>query len=41
MGRGRRCRTAVVRRTGAGPDHPVSVFHPEGEYLKASLLAVR
>jgi 23S rRNA (cytosine1962-C5)-methyltransferase len=32
---------AVVRRTGAGPDHPVSVFHPEGEYLKASLLAVR
>jgi 23S rRNA (cytosine1962-C5)-methyltransferase len=31
----------VLRRTGAGPDHPVSVFHPEGEYLKASLLAVR
>jgi 23S rRNA (cytosine1962-C5)-methyltransferase len=34
-------RTArIVSKTGAGADHPVSAFHPEGEYLKASLLIV-
>ncbi|HEX7708891.1 MAG TPA: class I SAM-dependent rRNA methyltransferase [Thermoanaerobaculia bacterium] len=30
-----------VRRLGAGPDHPVSLFCPEGEYLKGFLLEVR
>ena len=24
---------------GAGTDHPVSLYHPEGEYLKGFLLA--
>jgi 23S rRNA (cytosine1962-C5)-methyltransferase len=32
---------AFVRRLGAGPDHPVSLFCPEGEYLKGFLLEVR
>lgn len=27
-------RVQVLRRTGAGPDHPVAIDHPEGEYLK-------
>ncbi|MDD5308295.1 MAG: class I SAM-dependent rRNA methyltransferase [Deltaproteobacteria bacterium] len=31
----------VLARRGAAPDHPVSVYHPEGEYLKALLLAVQ
>ncbi len=30
----------VLRELGHGPDHPVSLFHPEGEYLKGMLLAV-
>jgi 23S rRNA (cytosine1962-C5)-methyltransferase len=30
----------IIRISGAGPDHPVSVHHPEGEYLKAVLLRV-
>jgi 23S rRNA (cytosine1962-C5)-methyltransferase len=30
----------ILARRGAAPDHPVSVYHPEGEYLKALLLAV-
>jgi 23S rRNA (cytosine1962-C5)-methyltransferase len=30
----------ILERRGAGPDHPVSVFCPEGEYLKAFLLQV-
>jgi 23S rRNA (cytosine1962-C5)-methyltransferase len=25
---------AFVRRLGAGPDHPVALAFPEGEYLK-------
>jgi len=28
----------IVGRSGAGPDHPVSIDCPEGEYLKAFLL---
>jgi len=32
---------SVVRRLTAGPDHPVSVFCPEGEYLKGFLLEIR
>ncbi|MFH1068427.1 MAG: class I SAM-dependent rRNA methyltransferase [Candidatus Glassbacteria bacterium] len=35
---GRRVR--ILARLGAGPDHPVSIFHPEGEYLKGLLLEV-
>ena len=34
-------RAAFVRRLTAGPDHPVSLFCPEGEYLKGFLLEVR
>jgi 23S rRNA (cytosine1962-C5)-methyltransferase len=34
-------RVAFVRRLTAGPDHPVSLFAPEGEYLKGFLLEVR
>lgn len=30
----------VIGRFGAPPDHPVSIFHPEGEYLKSLLLRV-
>ena len=30
----------VLRELGHGPDHPVSLFHPEGEYLKGLLLQV-
>jgi len=33
-------RVSFVRRLGAGPDHPVSLFAPEGEYLKGFLLEV-
>ena len=29
-----RRRVEIIRKTGAGPDHPVAVDHPEGEYLK-------
>jgi len=32
---------AFVRRLTAGPDHPVSIYCPEGEYLKGFLLEVR
>ena len=32
---------AFVRRLTAGPDHPVSLYCPEGEYLKGFLLEVR
>jgi len=28
-------RLQVLRKTGAGPDHPFAVDYPEGEYLKA------
>jgi len=30
----------VLQRLGHRPDHPVSIFHPEGEYLKGLLLSV-
>jgi len=30
----------IVQRLGQTLDHPVSLFHPEGEYLKAMLLRV-
>ena len=30
----------VVRQLPHAPDHPVSIFHPEGEYLKGLLLQV-
>jgi 23S rRNA (cytosine1962-C5)-methyltransferase len=28
-------RVQILRKTGAGPDHPFAVDAPEGEYLKA------
>lgn len=34
-------RVSFVKRLTAGPDHPVSLFCPEGEYLKGFLLEVR
>jgi len=34
-------RISFVRRLTAGEDHPVSLFCPEGEYLKGFLLEVR
>lgn len=33
-------RVSFVRRLEAGPDHPVSLYCPEGEYLKGFLLEV-
>lgn len=30
----------IVRRLTQGADHPVSIYHPEGEYLKGLLLQV-
>ncbi|MEA2165343.1 MAG: rRNA (cytosine1962-C5)-methyltransferase [Thermoanaerobaculia bacterium] len=33
-------RVSFVRRLAAAPDHPVSLFCPEGEYLKGFLLEV-
>lgn len=33
-------RVAILRRLTAGPDHPVSLYCPEGEYLKGFLLEV-
>lgn len=33
-------RVSFVRRLGPGPDHPVSLYCPEGEYLKGFLLNV-
>ena len=33
-------RVTFVRRLTAGPDHPVSLYCPEGEYLKGFLLEV-
>lgn len=30
----------VLHHLGQGPDHPVSLFHPEGEYLKGLVLYV-
>ncbi|HEY0140503.1 MAG TPA: class I SAM-dependent rRNA methyltransferase [Thermoanaerobaculia bacterium] len=34
-------RVSFVRRLSAGSDHPVSIYCPEGEYLKGFLLEVR
>jgi 23S rRNA (cytosine1962-C5)-methyltransferase len=34
-------RISFVRRLTAGVDHPVSIYCPEGEYLKGFLLEVR
>jgi 23S rRNA (cytosine1962-C5)-methyltransferase len=34
-------RVSFIRRLTAGPDHPVSIYCPEGEYLKGFLLEVR
>jgi 23S rRNA (cytosine1962-C5)-methyltransferase len=34
-------RAAIIRRLTAGPDHPISLYCPEGEYLKGFLLEVR
>ncbi|HEY8130458.1 MAG TPA: 23S rRNA (cytosine(1962)-C(5))-methyltransferase RlmI, partial [Thermoanaerobaculia bacterium] len=34
-------RIAFVRRLTAASDHPVSIYCPEGEYLKGFLLEVR
>lgn len=30
----------IVGRFGSPPDHPMSIYHPEGEYLKSFLLRV-
>lgn len=30
----------ILGRLSQGPDHPVSIYHPEGEYLKGLLLEV-
>ena len=30
----------ILDRLCQGPDHPVSIYHPEGEYLKGLLLYV-
>jgi 23S rRNA (cytosine1962-C5)-methyltransferase len=35
---GRRVR--ILHHLSQGPDHPVSIFHPEGEYLKGLILQV-
>jgi 23S rRNA (cytosine1962-C5)-methyltransferase len=35
-----RRKVAIIKRLGAAPDHPVSLHHPEGEYLKGLLLRV-
>ena len=30
----------ILDRLNQGPDHPVNIYHPEGEYLKGLLLYV-
>ncbi len=35
-----RCEVRLLEKRGAGPDHPVSIDCPEGEYLKAFLLSM-
>jgi 23S rRNA (cytosine1962-C5)-methyltransferase len=30
----------IVHQMSQGPDHPVSIFHPEGEYLKGLILGI-
>jgi 23S rRNA (cytosine1962-C5)-methyltransferase len=34
-------RISFIKRLTAGADHPVSLYCPEGEYLKGFLLEVR
>ncbi|RMF60186.1 MAG: class I SAM-dependent rRNA methyltransferase, partial [Calditrichaeota bacterium] len=34
------CRAQILAQTAHPIDHPISVFHPEGEYLKALLLRI-
>ncbi len=34
-------RVQLLRELGAGPDHPIDLAHPEGEYLKGALLFLR
>jgi 23S rRNA (cytosine1962-C5)-methyltransferase len=31
---------SILHQMGHSADHPVSIFHPEGEYLKGLVLAV-
>jgi 23S rRNA (cytosine1962-C5)-methyltransferase len=31
-------RINIIHTMSQGPDHPVSIFHPEGEYLKGLIL---
>ena len=31
----------VIHQLSQGPDHPVSIYHPEGEYLKGLILLVK
>ncbi len=31
----------ILHRLSQGPDHPVSIFHPEGDYLKGMILHVK
>ena len=35
-----RCQVRIVRRLPHAMDHPVSIYHPEGEYLKGLLLQI-
>lgn len=30
----------VVQKLSQGPDHPISLFHPEGSYLKGLILEI-
>lgn len=30
----------IIQQLGQGPDHPINIFHPEGDYLKGLLLWV-
>jgi 23S rRNA (cytosine1962-C5)-methyltransferase len=30
----------IVHQLTQGPDHPISIFHPEGEYLKGFILVI-
>ena len=33
-------RIKIIKRLSQAPDHPVSLFHPEGSYLKGLLLEI-
>ena len=33
-------KTRILHHLSQGPDHPVSIYHPEGEYLKGLILQV-